>query len=257
MISGPGTWPSPFPLQGPLGIKGRWKLVLNSTFSGAMNTDIWSTGWFGAGITGPADSFESTCYSPANVAFPDNGTMSLSLSLQPSTCKFDGIPVTEPDTGAAVTTDPNDGRASGGFEYTYGVLEARLYLPGQHGLIVNWPGVWTTSQTWPVGGEDDIVEGLGGHACYHFHNALPSTGGGPGGCDMVLKPGWHTFASDWQPGSVSYYYDGKLIGRLTKGITDSPQYIVIQNTTGDEDWNSPTQPASMLVRYVRVWQKRQ
>ena len=37
--------------------------------------------------------------------------------------------VTEPYTGAMVTTNPRDGRGSGGFQYTYGFLEARVNIP--------------------------------------------------------------------------------------------------------------------------------
>ena len=55
------------------------------------------------------------------------------------------------------------------------------------------------------------MEGLSGVICWHFHDPL----GGPGGCDTAITPGWHTFASDWQPGSVTYYYDGQDVGSIT------------------------------------------
>ena len=83
----------------------------------------------------------------------------------PSTCGG----VTRPYTGAMITTNPARGRG-GGFQYTYGVLEAKVYLPADGSLIANWPGVWANGQTWPVDGEDDLMEGLQGLACWSFHN---------------------------------------------------------------------------------------
>ena len=61
------------------------------------------------------------------------------------------------------------------------------------------------------------MEGLNGVACWTFHNAV----GMSHGCDKSLTPGWHTFASDWQPGSITYYYDGVNVGSVTSGMTSS------------------------------------
>jgi beta-glucanase (GH16 family) len=230
----------------PAGIPGKWNLVLNSGFSGpSLNTSIWQSGWFSTGITSPVNEHENDCYSSSNVTFPGDGTMHLNVTAQPSTCGG----TTHPYTGALVSTNPNDGRASGGFQYTYGVVEARVYIPASGTQIANWPAVWTDGQSWPADGEDDLVEGLGGKACFHFHDPL----GGPGACDTKLTPGWHTFASDWQPGSVTYYYDGVDVGSITTGITTAPMYIIMDNTTSIDD-PSTSEADSMDVAYVRVWQ---
>ena len=67
------------------------------------------------------------------------------------------------------------GRPSGGFQFTYGVVEALVYIPpSASSAIANWPAVWTDGQDWPADGEDDILEGLGGSACFHFHYSLKS-----------------------------------------------------------------------------------
>jgi beta-glucanase (GH16 family) len=244
-------------VPGPLGIKGNWNLVLNSTFSGSsLNTSIWRTGWFGNGITGPVGSEEQACYSPNNVTFPGDGSMHLRISATPSTCNNFGEALSEPFMGATVSTNPNDGRTSGGFQYTYGVVQARMYLPGNSKGLVDWPAFWAVGQSWPKDGEDDIMEGLQDHACFHYHSSGNQNvkEGGPGGCDMDIDAGWHTFASDWTPNSVTYYYDGEKVGEITQGITGTPEYIVLQMTTFDASWNSPTRPATARVAYVRVWQ---
>jgi beta-glucanase (GH16 family) len=160
----------------------------------------------------------------------------------------------EPFTGSVISTNPDDGRASGGFQYTYGVMEAKVYVPGADGVIANWPAVWADGQSWPQDGEDDIFEGLGGEACFHFHYGTSSDPQAAGGCDAALTPGWHTFASDWQPGSVTYYYDGQDVGSITTGITDSPMYLIIDNTTSAQGLSGPTEMDALQVSYVRVWQ---
>jgi hypothetical protein len=228
----------------PVGISGNWKLVLDSEFNGpTLNTSIWRTGWDSSGVTSPANGNELDCYSPRNVYFPGDGSLHLDLTGVSSTCGG----VTKPYTGAMINTNPARGR--GGFQYTYGVLEARVYLPADGSLVANWPGVWADGQSWPVDGEDDLVEGLNGLACWTFHNAV----GMSHGCDKNITPGWHTFASDWQPGSITYYYDGINVGSVTSGITSSPMYIIINNTVHAGE-PTVTEPDSMQVQYVRVWQ---
>jgi hypothetical protein len=232
--------------SGPVGIPGNWNVVLDSEFNGASlnsgTSTTWQTGWFGSGVTSPVNSSEADCYSPSNVTFPGDGTMHLAVTNVSSTCGG----VTKPYTGALVDTNPSDGHGTG-FQYTYGVLEARVYVPASGTSIANWPAVWTDGQSWPADGEDDVMEGLGGAACYHFHDPL----GGPGSCTSTISPGWHTFASDWQPGSVTYYYDGVDVGSITTGITTAPMYLLLDDTVAG---GATAVPDAMQVQYVRVWQ---
>jgi beta-glucanase (GH16 family) len=221
--------------------------LLDSEFSGtSLDTSIWQPGWFGSGTTGPVNTLEAACYSPNNVLFPGDGSVHLRVTASPSTCKGK----TEPYTGALLSSNPHDGRASGGFEYTYGAIEARVYIPASSGSqVANWPAVWTDGQSWPATGEDDMMEGLSGKACFHFH----STVGASGACVAGSYTGWHTFASDWEPGSVTYYYDGVKVGQITTGITASPMYIVLDNTVMSGSGALAT-PADVQVAYIRVWQ---
>jgi beta-glucanase (GH16 family) len=233
-----------------LGIPGQWKLVLNAEFNRrTLNTSIWQAGWFGTGVTTSINPNETACYSSKNVLFPGDGTMHLALTATQSTCGG----VQKPYTGALVSSNPLGASNGHGFQYTYGVLEASVYLPPSGTLIANWPAIMTLGQQWPVDGEDDVLEGLGGTACFHFHSPETPPVTGAGECDVAVTPGWHTFAADWQPGRVTYYYDGTEITRVTQGITSAPMFIVLVNTASRR---SPdvAQPAAMQVAYIRVWQ---
>ena len=241
------TTTTPTTTPQPVGISGSWNLVLDSEFSGSsLNTSVWQPGWYGTtGFTGPVNSSETACYSPSNVTFPGDGTMHLSVTHTPSTCGG----VARSWTGSIVTTNPEDGRASGGFQYTYGVAEARVYIPSDGTQIANWPAFWTDGQSWPADGEDDIMEAINNDVCSTFHDPL----GTPHVCNDLITPGWHTFASDWQPGSVTYYYDGVKVGTVTTGVTTAPMYLILDNTVDSTDYSNNAADA-MQVQYVRVWQ---
>jgi beta-glucanase (GH16 family) len=235
----------------PLGIPGRWHLLLDSEFSGRrLDGGVWRPGWFGDGISGPINQHESACYSAANVSLSGQGALKLTVSRQQSTCRG----MRRPFTGAALSSNPDDGRSHGGFTYRYGVLEARVYLPGAGWQIADWPAVETFGQVWPRDGEDDVMENLGGLVCFHFHSPGHAPGGNLGGCDPGLAPGWHVVSSDWEPGSVTWYCDGIEVARTTRGVTSAPMYIVLVNSTSSK---SPevARPDVMLVDYVRVWRR--
>jgi hypothetical protein len=227
----------------PVGIAGHWHLVLDSRFDGAALPTRWRSGWFGRGVTGPVNSAEADCYSPAALSYSSTG-LDISLTQTSATCSGK----TEPWTTGLITTNPDDGRPPGtGFQYTYGVVEARIDVQGSGAnQLYDWPAFWANGQNWPDDGEDDVLEGLGGDACFHFH----SPSGYQGGCKATITPGWHTFASDWEPGSITYYYDGARVGSITSGITSAPMYLILDNAAN----SSGAVADSMRVRYVRVWQ---
>ncbi len=227
----------------PAGIRGTWHLVLNSPFTGNSLPPDWQSDWYGRST--PVAHTEIDCYSPNNVTFPGNGALNLLVTAQSSNCAG----AAEPYTAALISTNPQDGRSTPGFQYTYGVLQARIYLASDNGKIADWPAFWGNGQNWPATGEDDVLEGLAGSACWSFHNSQ----GLRNGCSHTLRPGWHTFASDWEPGSLTYYYDGVKVESLTTGITSAPMYIVLNNVV-HENTAPVTEADAMKVQYVRVWQ---
>ena len=63
--------------------------------------------------------------------------------------------------------------------------------------------------------------------------------------------GWHTFASSWQAGVVTYFYDGVQVGQITTGITSTSEYLILNYTLNASIVGAV--PNEMLVDYVRVW----
>ncbi|MFI8460225.1 family 16 glycosylhydrolase [Kitasatospora sp. NPDC085464] len=224
---------------GPVGVPGAWHQVFADEFNGSsLDAAKWNPNWFGCSTctTQPVNSQESAAYSPSQVAV-NGGSLHLTAVQKPATVNGK----TYPYTSGLINTN---GKA----QFTYGAFEARIYLPPSGSQVANWPAFWTDGQSWPTDGEMDVMEGLGGDACYHFH----SDAGGPGSCAHGDFSGWHTYGAEWAPGSVTYYYDGVKVGQITTGITSAPMYLILNNAVDSK--YPAVAPADMQVDYVRVWQ---
>jgi beta-glucanase (GH16 family) len=216
-----------------------YRLIFDDEFNGTTLGSDWTPGWLGAGITGPVNLMEIAAYRSANVT-ERGGTLNLTLARAQVTSGRG----TYSYTGALVTT-------RGHFTFTYGYVEWRAYLPeSAGGLVADWPALWADGTgTWPSTGEMDVMEGLDGNAVGHFISPSGSARVGTTG----PMYGWHTFGAAWQQGMVTYYYDGQQVGAITRGITDAPMFLVMDNTIAATSPSASSYPAVMRVDWVRVW----
>ncbi len=224
---------------------GTWTVQFDDEFTGtSLNAKYWGLGWQSqSGISGPVNGNEQAAYTSANVSVANS-----QLQLAFNNGSVDGG--AHPYNGACVTTNTNGTGGSSGFSFTYGAIEARIFLPASGGQIANWPAFWCDGQSWPADGEMDIMEGLSGTAQYHFI----SPSGNPGGpASPQSLTGWHTFGANWEAGTCSYYYDGALVGTINSGITTAPMYIILDNTYGPTYGGPLATGVVMLVDWVRVW----
>ena len=170
------------------------------------------------------------------------------------------------------------------FTTTYGYVEARMALPETIGA---WPAFWMLPQSadvygaWPVSGEIDIMETCGyreDEACATLHWGSPDhvyLGSGYQSLGSGMSY-FHTYAVDWEPGKITFYYDGKAIYTQTNWESkipgassslsfdapfDQPYYILLNmavdsGTFGGADNKATFQDdINMYVDYVRVYQK--
>ncbi len=232
---------------------GSWSPTFDEEFNSAgLNTSTWTPGWQRNEVT----EISERCVSPQNVSQPGDGYLHLSVQ-QTLPCGPRGLQ----ETGAAVESNHGDGVAGhAGYSYSYGYVEWRVYLPGQAntgcpsgGCIGNWPALWTLPES--HSSEIDVMEGLEkGLACYHF--LPPFTGNEQhGACKANSYVGWHTFGADWEPGGVTYYYDGVAVGtEQSSGNSPSLEYLVMDvlpsRTTAPKLFNQ-----AVLVDYVHVYQQ--
>ncbi len=234
----------------PLGVGGRWTLRFNDEFNGTrLDTRTWQPNWLGThstAVTAPPNSHDINCVAPQQVA--ERGGV-LILTATRRRCRA-GNGVTYRYASGLITTHRS-------FRFRFGYLEAKMYIPSRGGQPVNFPAFWADGTGhWPLTGELDVMEVLrtcGPGLGYHFH----SVAGAPGGCVALRNPaGWHTVGARWQPGVVTYYYDGRLVGEITSGITASPMYLILDNSVDPTLGGQSAGGSSLRVDYVRVWQPR-
>lgn len=144
-------------------------------------------------------------------------------------------------------------QSNGHFRYTTGYVEARVFLPGTTSKAENWSAWWSNGDRWPQDGEIDIMEVLDGSATWHYH----WSGGSNGGRGNHISPenGWHTFGAYRQSNRIDFYYDGRLIGSQTQGMTNSPHYLILNHALSSEISPPVVVPSTMLVDYVRVFER--
>ncbi|MEZ5371676.1 MAG: family 16 glycosylhydrolase [Microthrixaceae bacterium] len=190
-------------------------------------------------------------------------------------------------------------RTRGKFSQAYGRYEVRAQMPTGKGL---WTGLWMVSETYPFGhngqsGEIDIVETLGdrpdqAHTTAHWSYNGCGWGCANSGKSHALTGGdisaWHTYAVEWDPGSITWFIDGRQVYRLGEGgaykwgdagakadnwpssggaqnpfprpfTGDNPMNLILNLQIGGTWPGYPDSttvfPAQMRVDYVRVYQR--
>ena len=220
------------------GLGTNWALAFHDDFTGtSLNTTNWAPYWFSDGTLNPGSNTRG---------YASNVTVNAQLNLR----------LNNLTNGACVSSNPHGG-AKPGFQFTYGYAEAQLTLPTNSGVIAHWPAWWLDGQHWPTDGEIDIMEGLSGHAAWHYHY---DSGGGldshPIGGNINTNPGTHIYGVNWYPGHLDFYYDGTLAASASNAnlsggatISSSPMYLILNHDAGSQSGS-----ATMVVHYVRVFQ---
>jgi beta-glucanase (GH16 family) len=157
--------------------------------------------------------------------------------------------------------------------FQYGRIEARIKVPSGAGL---WPAFWMLGSSfdgtnWPDCGEIDIMEYVGREP-----DLVIGTAHGPGYSGALGLSQWnrqdydiadefHTYAIEWEPGQISWYYDGSKYYTLTSAdlsgrewVFDKPFFIILNlaigGTLGGTISPDTAFPAQLQVDYVRVFQ---
>jgi beta-glucanase (GH16 family) len=178
-------------------------------------------------------------------------------------------------SGWASTGPDQYGDASNGWQFKpslhdwlYGVVEVRVKMPKGRGYS---PAVWMLRSDKDGEDEIDIFEMVDPQArklAFHYHcDSVPDWTEVEGaGKDMGvdLSADFHTVAVDWTPDYIRWYFDGKQVstteGKLDRSkICKSPMYLIANLAVGGSwptDPDTTTSfPQSLLIDYVRVWQR--
>lgn len=164
-------------------------------------------------------------------------------------------------------------KTQGRQEFQHGRIEARIKAPKGAGL---WPAFWMLGASfdgsnWPDCGEIDIMEYVGREP-----DLVMGTAHGPGYSGALGLGKWnrqkydiaddfHTYAIEWQPGQIKWFYDGAEYFTLSRAdvgdrqwVFDRPFFIILNlavgGTLGGVIGLDTVFPAQVQVDYLRVFQ---
>jgi hypothetical protein len=245
----PSSSPNPStPPSGPqpTGTGGTWTLKFDDEFSGAsLDRSKWANCWNAPNC----NKVNNTTSSPSNVAVT-GGNLVLTLSSS--------------DSGAAVTTD-NHGGASTGYTFGTGVVEARIYFPGDGSHCFNWPTFWTNGQQSNGNdGENDTIDILNGYAYVYYRYG--SSTYNQGGVSGYWCGGYHVYTLQRNQTKSYVFFDGILQKSFSTNDNGAPEYIVLNVGAssssggvggllgGTPTYNSYGNSSQVKIDYVRGWQ---
>ena len=168
-----------------------------------------------------------------------------------------------PETGRTFPVTSGLVHSKPSFNFRYGYMETRMWLPKGSGF---WPAFWTwsTNEQWPP--EIDAMEFYGdrpGQVRLTYHGtgglALRPRGDGTKVSSPDWTTGWHTFAVNWEPGRLTWYVDG--VARKTVEESPSTKMYLIANLAISNGERAPAPdsgtpfPSALKVDYIRVWQR--
>jgi len=191
--------------------------------------------------------------------------------------------ITQPPTNAGICyvglCSFTSGRldTQGKLSFKYGFIESRIKMPAGSG---NWPAFWMLGDNinqvgWPYSGEMDIVEihsdrpSITTSATHFSATDTPNTccGNHRFVFDEVnfgrvnVSSDFHTYAVAWLPNSISYYFDGQLVGSATpsrvsgKWVFNEKFFLILNNAVGSfgGSWAN-LQSSTMSIDWVRSYQ---
>ncbi|MFB9662636.1 ricin-type beta-trefoil lectin domain protein [Glycomyces mayteni] len=239
-----------------------WSDEFNAAAGTAPNSAKWNFDTGGGGWGNNEHQYYTN--STSNAAHDGNGNMVITARKENpanyqcwyGTCQY---------TSARLLTQ-------GKFTQAYGTFEARIQIPRGQGI---WPAFWMLgddigSVGWPQSGEIDIMENVGFEPnSVHgtLHGPGYSGGAGPSGTYTIGEPfanGFHTFAVNWSPNSISWSVDGVTYQTKTTAdiggnewVFDHPFFMILNVAVGG-NWpgypDGSTQfPQTMKIDYVRVY----
>jgi beta-glucanase (GH16 family) len=251
-----------YPRPSPPPIAGNWTLSLNDEFT-SLDTNRWGHRyWWNGDTFWPTSELE--VYRPANVTA--SGVLTLTAQRESELTNFVGA--TENSNGETfccssglVSSGGIKNVAPVGYSFTYGYVEARIWVPSGAGT---WPRFWMQRADYNDSAEFDVMEVLGrdpNTLQMNYHGPV-GTFGGSYSASSPLSSGWHRYALDWEPGKLVWYLDRVPRFMHTGSDVDSYAHYIMfdlaiggsQSWGGAPDGNTPF-PSDMRIDWVRVWQQ--
>jgi beta-glucanase (GH16 family) len=187
-----------------------------------------------------------------------NGVNPFSVSdgvLTITSAPASGMPTGQPYATGVITSQ-------GSFSHQYGYFEMRADLSGGKGFF---PAFWLMPSDKSTLPELDVME-FSSRLPNEYATTLHSTTGG--GSPVVqefakglpdLSDGFHTFAVDWRPDEIAWYFDNQEVySTPTPSDLHEPMYLQLNQAVGGGPWigNPDGSTQDFDIDYVRVYDSR-
>jgi beta-glucanase (GH16 family) len=237
-----------------------WRIVFQDNFAGDELDSAWSTchWWQVDGGCTIASNDEQQWYRPEAVAV-SNGELALTATRdQQETTDGEFLPI----RSGMVSTGPSSNDAeSSGFEFTFGRVEVRAWLPAGGGT---WPAFWLLSADKTSLPEIDILERYGNRpelATSHVHQRVDDERDSERieANGLGLDEDWHTYSVDWSADAVVFAIDGIETGRVTDPelIPTTPMYLILNLAMGGSAGEVDLDSLPQTLRIDEVIVRRQ
>ncbi len=138
----------------------------------------------------------------------------------------------------------------------YGRISVRFKADALPGFKLAWL-LWPDSKQWPQDGEIDFPEGDLSKVIYAAVHGLDASGTH---VIEVLRPNaaftsWHTATTEWSPGKIEFFLDGKSIGVVTSPVPDKPMHYILQTEACLTGCPAPETSGHVYVDWVGIWTK--
>jgi hypothetical protein len=130
----------------------------------------------------------------------------------------------------------------------------RFYMPPLPRYKAAWM-LWPDSNL-QTDGEINFPEGDFTERMWAFMHHQDATGPADQATFLASNEmsGWHTAATEWKPGSVTFTLDGTVIGHTTTRVPDTPMHWVLQTeTTLNGQVPTATDHGHVLIDWVAVY----
>ena len=246
---------------------GHWECSFHDNFDGtALDTSKWlvQETWYSGMTTSNKDCFVNDA---KTIAVRD-GQLRLTAqrNLEPFVCRNPYGNFTTTSTAATVAS-------KGRFEQAYGRFAFRARFHDHDGAFGSHSALWLYPHDlsygqWPFSGEIDVAEWWSGRPdtvlpTVHYSGAVPLQNTGRNCPVDGPDERFHTYAVEWTPTVMRFYYDQKLcFTHDWRSITNSPRpfdrpFYMILSEAWSGDWNKATAAMSdsttLTVDWVRAW----
>lgn len=146
-----------------------------------------------------------------------------------------------------------------GCAFTYGFVRVVAKIPKGDGF---WPALWLLpiGHSWPP--EIDMMENYGVQPRADqmtFHQTKTIAPARTLVSRTDLGDAFHTYSIDWEPHSITWYFDGSEVFRVTQDVPHQPMYfladLAVDGQSGVTTSSTTPSTASFDLKSVQIWQR--